>query len=125
MVLAEKIEPDSPDPRLKSLTTGKGGKETVFDPSKAEMLILQLRFKRYVLLDAFVGYLHRGGLLLPLGEIVRAVDFAINVNPAAGQAEGWFLRENRRFALDVPAGEVVVEGKKKSLPSALVSVQPE
>jgi hypothetical protein len=74
-------------------------------------LVLELRLGRYVLSDGMLGFLHRGGVLLPLDELARALDFAIAVDPAAGRATGWFLAENRRFALDMARGEVTLEGQ--------------
>ncbi|MFB3135738.1 MAG: SPOR domain-containing protein [Rhodospirillales bacterium] len=79
-----------------------------------DLLILQLRFKQFTLKDAFVGYLNDGGLLLPLGEFVRALDFPIAVEPESGRANGWFLSENRLFSLDLARHEVIIEGKRAS-----------
>ncbi len=95
------------------------------DPSMEGELILQLRWKRFILLDATVGYLSSNGVLLPLSEVAEALDFSITVYPQEGKAEGWFLRENRRFFLDVSRNEVVVEGKKKRFRANLVEVKPE
>ena len=67
-------------------------------------LILVVHLGKYVLSDGLLGFLHRGGVLLPLDELVRTFDFAIIVDPATGQAEGWFLSENRRFFLDIARG---------------------
>ena len=79
-----------------------------------DLLILQLRFKQFTLKDALVGYLNDGGLLLPLGEFVRALDFPISVEPESGRANGWFLGENRLFSLDLARHEVIIEGKRAS-----------
>ncbi len=79
-----------------------------------DLLILQLRFKQFTLTDGFVGYLNDGGLLLPLGEFVRALDFPITVEPENGRANGWFLGENRLFSLDLARHEVIIEGKRAS-----------
>ncbi|MFQ5619644.1 MAG: SPOR domain-containing protein [Rhodospirillales bacterium] len=79
-----------------------------------DLLILQLRFKNFTLKDALVGYLDGGGLLLPLGEFVRALDFPITVEPGSGRANGWFLSENRLFSMDLARHEAIVEGKRTS-----------
>jgi hypothetical protein len=108
------------------LTASKESQESVFDPAEAELLVLEARFGRYILRDGMIGYLQqRGGLLLPLGEAMQMLDFAITVDPAAKQAEGWFLEENRRFSLDVARGEVVVEGKSEKFDPNLVVVYPD
>jgi hypothetical protein len=85
--------------------------ENVFDPNQAELLVLELQFGRHVLNDALIGYLHRGGLLLPLGEVMASLDFPITVNVEEKRAEGWFLKENRRFFLDVTRNELVINGR--------------
>jgi len=87
--------------------------KTIFDSSQRVELILKLTFGRYLLRDGFIGYLEEGNLLLPLEEIMNTLEFSIDVNPNEGTAIGWFLRENRRFFLDVSQGEVIVEGKKR------------
>ncbi len=83
-------------------------------------LVLELRFGRYVLSDGMIGYLSRGGLLLPLGGLADALEFAVVVDPAAGRADGWFIREHRLFFLDLARGEATVEGRKTTFPRALV-----
>lgn len=100
--------------------------KSVFDPAEAEMLVLETRFGRYILSDGMIGYLQQGrGLLLPLGETMQMLDFAITVDPSAKQADGWFLEENRRFSLDVARGEVVVEGKAGKFDLNRVVVYPD
>ncbi len=90
--------------------------------SDEELLILQMRFGRYILSDGIIGYIHRGGVLLSLDEVTRALEFPITVDLGAGQATGWFLSENRRFSLDVARGEVVVAGRADSFDPSLVEV---
>ena len=86
--------------------TGAGpGPLTPVERPIEDELILQVWFGRYILSDGIIGYLHRGGVLLPLGEITRLIDFPIIVDPVEGQAEGWFLSENRRVFLDITDGE--------------------
>ena len=72
-----------------------------------------------------VGFLHRGGVLLPLGELTGQLDFAIEVDLATGTATGWFVRENRSFALDFKSGQAVVLGKTVTFNPDLVWPQPE
>ncbi|MCH8035939.1 MAG: hypothetical protein IIC53_02315, partial [Proteobacteria bacterium] len=105
-VVAEEEELDS--------AADNGQIEPVERPIEDE-LILVVRFGRYILSDGIIGYLHRGGVLLPLGEITRLIDFPIIVDPVEGQAEGWFLSENRRVFLDIRRGEVVVEGRREAI----------
>jgi hypothetical protein len=90
-----------------------------------DLLILELRFKQFTLKDAFVGYLNDGGLLLPLGEFVRALDFPITVEPESGRANGWFLDENRLFSLDIVRHEVIIKGKRASFNPQLAEAHTE
>lgn len=86
-------------------------------------LVLQLRLGRYILNDAMLGIIHSEGVMLGLGEFTSAVEFPITVDLESGQAEGWFLRENRRFFLDLVRGEVVIEGRREALPTGFVELQ--
>lgn len=90
--------------------------------SDEELLILQMRFGRYILSDGIIGYIHRGGVLLSLDEVARALEFPITVDLGAGQATGWFLNKNRRFSLDVARREIVVEGRADSFDPSLVEL---
>ena len=90
--------------------------------SAEELLVLELRLGSLVLSDGFIGYLHRGGVLLSLDEVARALEFPITVEPEASQADGWFLRENRRFSLDLARGEVLIEGQAEPFDPSLVEL---
>ena len=83
-------------------------------------VILAVRLDRHLLSDGVIGYLHRGGVLLPLGEMARLMELAIATDPLAGQAEGWMLTENRRFFLDTARRTVVIAGQRQGYPAALV-----
>ncbi len=88
-------------------------------------LILEMRLGRFVLSDGLLGYLHRGGVLLPLDEVMRALELAVAADPARGQAGGWFLAEDRRFSLDLVRGGATVEGKPAPFDAALVELHVE
>lgn len=77
-----------------------------------QLYILELRLRQLVLSDGIFGYVDRSVLLLPLGQLADALEFPISVDPVNGRAEGWFLSENRIFALDMARQEVVVEGRR-------------
>lgn len=111
--------------RLIAFAASKVSQENVFDPSEAELLVLEFQFDRYILSEGTIGYLKRGGLLLPLGEVTQMLDFAITVDPEAKQAEGWFLKEDKRFFLDLARGEVIIEGRPRRFDPHHVAVYPE
>ena len=94
---------------------------TVARPDE-QLLVLQVRLRNYILSEGIFGYLDEGGLLLPLGEFMRVLEFPIGVDPPNGRADGWFLAENRLFALDLLNGEVVIEGRVRKFDRQLVEL---
>lgn len=93
--------------------------------SDEDLLILEMRLGRHVLSESIIGYMHTRGVLLSLQEFVDALDFAVSVDQASGQATGWFLDPNRQFALDVSRCEVSVEGRLSQYDSKFVEVHPD
>lgn len=85
--------------------------------------MLQVRSGSFVISDGIVGYSHRGGALLPLDELSRALEFPIVVDPSRRQAEGYFISEDRRFSLDLARDQVTIEGHSRSIPSGAVEVR--
>ncbi|MCH9031004.1 MAG: hypothetical protein IIB00_01910, partial [candidate division Zixibacteria bacterium] len=88
-----------------------------------EILILQVQLGKYILSDGILGFLHRGGVMLPLGEMCRIVDFPIEVEPDEGLAHGWFLREYRFFSLNHSRSEVVIRGRIQTYDASLVRLE--
>ena len=76
-----------------------------------DLLLFQVTSDGVELSDAMSGYSSRAGLFLPLGELSRLLDLAIQIDPATAHAEGWFLSEDRTFALDLRSHSVTVAGK--------------
>lgn len=70
-----------------------------------------MRLGQTILVEAMPSYPIKGGVLVPLGEMCRALDLAISVDVASGGASGYFISENRRFSLDVPGRRVGMEGR--------------
>ncbi|PMH07770.1 hypothetical protein BCU75_18610 [Vibrio splendidus] len=73
-----------------------------------EPIILELHLARRVLNEAVLVYPREGTLLIPLGELSRSLKLAIDVDLGAGVAEGWFIREDQSFSLDLARNEVIV-----------------
>jgi len=94
----------------------------VVERSDEELLVLEMRLGNYILSDGLIGYSHRGGALLSIAEVFQALEFAIDVDYATGQATGWFLKENRLFSLDIERKEVVIEGRLRLFDPALVEL---
>lgn len=62
--------------------------------------------KPYILTRDIVGYKQGGDAYLSLRDLFSMAGFSITVDAAEGRAEGWFIRENKPFLLDVDAGTV-------------------
>lgn len=88
--------------------------------TELDLLIFEIRLGSFILSEAMTGYLTPSGLLLPLGDLARAIEFLIAVEPESGTADGWFLSEDRMFSLDVARREAIVEGRRASYPATLV-----
>ncbi|MGA0599178.1 hypothetical protein ACO2Q3_00575 [Caulobacter sp. KR2-114] len=67
-----------------------------------DLLLLEVDSDGYRLSDGMSAFSSRSGLFLPLGELSRLFDLAINVDWTRGSAEGWVLTRGRVFQLDLP-----------------------
>ncbi len=79
--------------------------------AEEEIFLFALVLDHAALNSTFPGYPARDGMLIPLGELCRQLDLAIQTNPRFGTAEGFFIEEARRFSLQVASGTVLVEGR--------------
>ena len=91
------------------LAAGDGPPVTERDDE--DLLVLELRLGHHVLHDALLAYPTPDGLLVPLQEVMTALELPIAVDPGSGTAEGWFLDEKRRFSLDLARREVQIAGR--------------
>ncbi len=87
-----------------------------------EVLIFSLRLEQTTLSNTFPGFTVKGGFIVPLGELCRQLDLAVQVDPNRGLAEGFLIQEGRRFALNVLAGTVTVGGVARALDRSLIEV---
>ncbi|HIJ79200.1 MAG: SPOR domain-containing protein [Desulfobulbaceae bacterium] len=78
------------------------------------VLILNVTCGKSLLSESLIAYADEGQALLPLGEISAALGFAIKVDPQQGVATGWFISEDRPFALSVDQQRV--KSGEKELP---------
>lgn len=58
---------------------------------------------------------HGHKLFVSLGDFVTATDLAITVKTDDGTADGWFIREDQKFHLDVKKNEVTLLGKTEAV----------
>ncbi len=90
--------------------------------SDENLLIVEIYIGRNGTGENIEIFQHEGGFFVPLGYLTRLLEFPIKVDDAAGDAQGWFIRENRIFDLNLSRSEVIVEGKKSSFDPALAQV---
>ena len=111
-------------------TPGGEGENPDFDPnaskivhrSDEEMLLLEMKLGGEILADAMPGFLNGSSLLLPLRDVTEVLEFPIGVDPAAGTASGWFIKENKLFYINVRRGAVVVEGRQSTMEPGMVEL---
>ena len=87
-----------------------------------DVWLFAVRLDQTILSSAFPGFPVKAGFLLPLGELCRVLDLAIQVDAAHGTAEGFLIEERRRFRLDVQAGTVTLRGVAEVIDRSLVEL---
>ncbi len=124
-------------PAVVSAPAAEGGRaeapyrEGGYDPRAAtplaedDLVILEILLDRYRVSQGMIGYMHPGGVLLPLGALCDALEFAIETRPNEGWARGWFIAENRTFSLDLGTRTVAVNGSRAGLDPLLARADGE
>lgn len=87
-----------------------------------EVFLFALRLDQHTLSSAFPGFPVKGGFILPLGELCRLLDLAVQVDPNRGFAEGFIIGEKRHFRLDVLAGQVEIQGVRSPVDRSLIEL---
>jgi hypothetical protein len=83
-------------------------------------LILEVKLEENRLQTDILGYQTADRFFLALGELSDLLQFPISIDADAGLAGGWFIQEEREFALNVDDGLVIAGDEKLALaPSAI------
>lgn len=90
--------------------------------SEDNLLLLDWVVEEQLLASSVTAYSMGDQVVVPLAEAAAALEFPIAVDAAAGTANGWFIRPERSFALDVGRGAVEVAGRRESFPEGTVLV---
>lgn len=91
-----------------------------------DFVLLQTDADGIALTDALGAYSSRAGLYLPIGELARLLELAIDVDPAAQTASGWIVAETRAFDINLVGNFGRVEGREiKFQPGDAVFVNDE
>jgi hypothetical protein len=83
--------------------------------SEDDLLLLDFNLERQPLASSVTAYSFHNTAVISLAEAGAALEFPIIVNPQAATAEGWFIRPERSFKLDINEGFVEIEGKRLPL----------
>jgi hypothetical protein len=118
-VLAAQGNPEPPVP----VSEAENG-SSISRPEE-DVWLFAVRLDQTILSSAFPAFPRKAGFLLPLGELCRVLDLAIQVNPAQGLADGFFIDEKRRFRVDITAGTVDIQGVRNTFDRALVEARPD
>ena len=101
----------------------------IVERGEDDLLVVGLRANRINLLESMIAFTdrrdRRGVVFLSLSDVIQILDLAIEVDPEAGRARGWFVREDRKFELDLRARTAVVAGRIMPLTAADVERHPD
>lgn len=97
---------------LDSITAAeaKPGTITFTQRPDDQQLIVALVVDDDLLNEGFLIYLDEEDILIPLGVLSEMLGFPITVTPAAGTAEGWFVREENTLSLKYPFRTIGLRG---------------
>ena len=83
--------------------------------SDGQILLMDMQLDQFYLPEPLPVEKRGDGFLIRLEDLVRALDFPIEVDEAAGRANGWFIRDDNLFQLDLQAGRVLVGERRKRI----------
>lgn len=89
----------------------------------SQALVVTLTLNRIDIGENLIVYQDGKRLLVPLGSLMAALEVAITSDPDAGKAFGFFIREDRRFELDLAKGTATFAGRTFTLPPGSVERQ--
>ncbi|MCK2149279.1 SPOR domain-containing protein [Marinobacter alexandrii] len=89
------------------------------------LLLLEVRLDTEVIAEAIPAYERDGQILLPLGELARALTIGIQTRPDESVASGFILSPERSFSLNVNSLEVTWAGQTRTFEPSLVLAEPD
>lgn len=81
---------------------------------ETDLLLLAVRVNQETVSDSLPAYPIDKGIIVPLGEIARLLDLAIETRVNEGSADGFFIRQDRLFHLDTRTATVTVGGRQST-----------
>lgn len=92
------------------------------EPDDDQLRLLNIFLDNLDLDEIINAYQIKENLMLPLGALSEILSLAISTRPETGIAEGFILKENRRFFLDTSRREVTLLGKTSTYPEDMVVI---
>lgn len=94
----------------------------VVQRSEDDLLLLSLHLGNITLADDLEAYQYPGGVLLPLGRVCSLLEIGVKVSASSGTAEGFVLRGDRKFRLDLAKRSATINGVELPFDGALGEV---
>lgn len=85
-----------------------------------EELILSVQAGKYMLSQGMLVYQYQTRNYLPIIELSEAFDFYIEPDLGRGAVTGWALEEGNSFLIDVAKNELIIRGKRETLPESAI-----
>lgn len=103
----------------------RAGTRPVLDDSRGEpqATLLEVHLDRFMISEAIPAYVGNMQLFLPLGELSRELELAIEVDAERGTAQGFVIRPSRKLNLDLALGRMTVAGRSFGLDSGAVLIK--
>ena len=101
-------------------TTKSGTKSDSYISSlpDGEVLLFQIRLGKKMKLDIpLLGKVQNGQIVLSLRDFIGALEFPIEFDPDKGTANGWYIRQNKIFRLDLASRTVQSDHGTFTLPA--------
>lgn len=116
----------------RDMPPGMDGAETAAHASTAAPdavldgpLVLEFELNGTAFAGGILGVAEGGIPYVSLREFVAALEFPIRVNNAVGEAEGWFVTEDREFSLSVANASITAGDVQESITSESVLSGPD
>lgn len=106
-----------------TLVKTHAGRVVVVERPEEQVFLMSLKLNQIALSDNFPIYPLGKSILVPLGELSRLLQFAIEVDIKEGRASGWFIDPKRTFAFDALTGMVKIGGQEKPVDPRRFEVQ--
>ncbi|HEU4838022.1 MAG TPA: hypothetical protein VFS88_01270 [Micavibrio sp.] len=82
--------------------TGKIGTKSGVTLPDGELLVLRMQLDKKLAMSLPVTAIsHKGDILISLLDFTGSLDFPIDIDPEQGTAQGWYIREQKTFTLDM------------------------